>query len=416
MRGTVDVIQLLGSGATVEQLLYLTQESQPKVALECLGQTIVANELWQSLRCADLVGRIEPRPILAAFGTFSEHDRFSLENLAIHIQDAFRYLRYVDYRSVEAAVVRLAGTLTERFGADTVRRFSYTAIPRGGLIVLGMLAYVLGIPRGRIISGKWKEPEEALVVLDDCALSGVRFQEFLRQAVATRQPDNQGEGQSSAGRPSASCPVVFCPLFAPRELCSAIETQEASVVACCSGEELEDLATQRFGEHYAEWYEFRKSRMGQRGYWVGFPELIAFPWGAPELNYWNSTTGRFEADWNVLPIGLRKKGWREREPASIVQRAGPGPLQAAADVLWTDIDGDVAIARMPLAEEGPTGCFRLDGPAATMWRALVRHGTLEAAEMAVTDHYAVDSAIARTDLNTFVASLERQGYLQYGAG
>ena len=58
-------------------------------------------------------------------------------------------LRYVGYRQAEEAVAELADRLRSRFGAHEVRSLSYVAIPRGGLIVLGMLASMLDAPRAR---------------------------------------------------------------------------------------------------------------------------------------------------------------------------------------------------------------------------------------------------------------------------
>ena len=55
--------------------------------------------------------------------------------------------RRLDYGQVEQAVRALAGRLAGEFGGEELKRFRYTAIPRGGFIVLGMLAYVLDLPR-----------------------------------------------------------------------------------------------------------------------------------------------------------------------------------------------------------------------------------------------------------------------------
>ncbi|MGB9880883.1 MAG: hypothetical protein ACPLRM_08985, partial [Anaerolineae bacterium] len=85
-------------------------------------------------------------------------------------------IRRITYRQAEAATKQLAAQLVGAFGAAELSRFAYAAIPRGGLIVLGMLSYVLDLKPDALMSLATDVP---LVVVDDAAYSGARFAQFL---------------------------------------------------------------------------------------------------------------------------------------------------------------------------------------------------------------------------------------------
>src|SRR5687768_10417176 len=85
--------------------------------------------------------------------------------------------RRLTYEQAEAEAKSLAAALVAAFGRDEIKSFSYTAIPRGGLFVLGMLSYVLDLDR-RVLQPR--SSGEPLVVVDDCSLSGARFRNFLQ--------------------------------------------------------------------------------------------------------------------------------------------------------------------------------------------------------------------------------------------
>ena len=54
-------------------------------------------------------------------------------------------LRYIDYRQAESDCETLAGLLLGGYSRQELRGFAIHGIPRGGLIVLGMLAYMLDL-------------------------------------------------------------------------------------------------------------------------------------------------------------------------------------------------------------------------------------------------------------------------------
>ena len=438
MTQSVDAVLLLDCHAEVEQLLSLTQTSDPAAALSALSAGVAANRLWSSLGPAKLAARTLPDPMLAAFGSFTDAGRARLQVLALQLKEMLRRFRYIDYPAAERAAECLAAALTEHFGSEQLSRLRFTAMPRGGLIVLGMLSYLLGLRHHQIAGpaagvqraaaqeesaeraavqraqahpeAGCREAGAALVVVDDCALSGVRFQQFLARTTASR--------------------VIFCPLFAPPELCRAVERAEPRVQACINGVDLQDVAPELHGQRYPQWRARCSKRMGEYGYWIGYPEHIAFAWSEPETSYWNAETERFEVGWSVLPPELTLSRRRPRPPeaggtqeraaasALCLQEDGPGPVRTADRVLWTEFDSGIAVARLahsPLeeasSEEGTARCYRLEGTAADMWRCLLQHGTVEGAESALLERYDVKLQPLRNDLAAFVAELQNSGIL-----
>ena len=398
---------LLSAHQGVEPLLSFTQCHEPASALEELLSGLEPNELWSELRDVYLVARASPTPIMAAFGYFPPRQRMLLQNLAAELSDVIHAHRYVGYSEAEAAATTLATTLVSRYGRDTLDSFRFTAIPRGGWIVLGMLSYCLGlrheqigVPGDPLDDGK----SRTWVVVDDCALSGVRFRQFL----TSRDLES----------------VIFCPFYAPAALCEAIERAEPAVEACLNAVNLRDEAPQRFGDAYPQWLEQRRERVGQSAYWLGIPEFVAYAWCEPQSKYWDSEVGCYRESWKLLPPSLSLNRRQEAEHLwAQVEFKGPtctvlrvpegGAIQAAPRVLWADFGDAIALARFPDDPEATAPCLRLEDTAADMWRCVLEHGTLEGAEAALLERYDIDPPTLRQDLAAFVAELEKNGLLVY---
>ena len=293
--------------------------------------------------------------------------------------------RRLDYGQVEQAVRALAGRLAGEFGGEELKRFRYTAIPRGGFIVLGMLAYVLDLPRPALAG---QEPERGpLVVVDDISLSGVRFGEFLQASGAER--------------------MIFAHLFSHPDLRAAILTSETRVEACVAAHDLRDLAPERYPEQadYLAWRERWRERSKGPRFWIGLPEQVIFPWNEPDRPFWNPATAQVEDHWRQIAPDRNLKNWT---------RLGLPPV---ADVRpdWRSPD-DVVYA---LTGEGVTLCnletervYGLEGVGAAMWRGLAAYADVEAVLAHLQALYDAGPAVLRDDLMAFITQLEASGLLE----
>ena len=263
---------------------YMRSDSTSKAIMQ-LMESIRANSLWYEMQEAYLVGRAFPQPMLAVFGHFTFYELGRWRDLATLINEGIRFHRYIDYAETEAATQRLANNLMARYGRDALSHFQFTAIPRGGVIVLGILSYLLDLRPDQIVVGSDVRTDGgAMVVIDDCSLSGLRFQQFLEHVTAER--------------------VVFCPLCAVPDLCRNIEQCEPRVEACFSAIDLRDLGVERLGNAYPGWRSEQRRLMGGNGYWVGIPEPASFAWSEPQTLFWNTDRKKFDASWNLMPPSL----------------------------------------------------------------------------------------------------------------
>ncbi|MBZ0329230.1 PqqD family protein [Halomonas sp. ANAO-440] len=400
----VDAFLLLDAHQGVEPLLSFTQCPDLQSALEALFTSLEANELWSEFGDVRLVARARPVPLLAAFGRFTPHQKMLLENLSAELNDVIHCHRYVGYAEAEAAAGALAATLRGRFGQAGLDGFRFTAIPRGGWIVLGMLSYFLGlrhdqigVPGDPLDDGK----SQTWVVVDDCALSGLRFNQFVT---------SRGLGST-----------IFCPFFAPAGLCEAIQRAEPGVEACLNAVDLRDVAPERYGKAYSQWLEERREKAGKGAYWLGIAENVAFAWCEPQSKYWDKEAGCYRASWSLLPPSLSLSRQQEAKqlrlralaPERAILNAPRGQaIQEAPRVLWFDVEDAIAVARFPHDPDDTAPCFRLEGSAADMWRCVLEHGTLEGAEAGMLERYDIDPSSLRQDLSAFVAELERNGLLE----
>ncbi len=398
MPPVLDVVVLLDCIDGEASLLEFTREPDVENAVASLGESIVANPSWDTFKTIHLLARVEPYPLLAAIGEFSNSERRRLQDLAAMLQFSLRSFRYLDYRAAERVATRLAARLLKRLGAERLARATFTAIPRGGLLVLGMLAYLLDL-RPEQLHHDPGVACETLVVVDDCALSGVRFREFVQHVSAQT--------------------VVFSPLVAPEGLCLAIERSEPKLEACVCGDYLQDLAPERFGREYSAWCETRREQQGVDPYWVGIPEYVAFAWNEPQTKYWNPEASRFEPGWNVVPprICLKRRGSEANAAPLKVCRASVGCIYPADRVLWAEVnsDGDevtVLVRIPPDASEAPQW-YHLDRNTAVCWSALIRDGSVEGAAAELRERYDVEPEVLRNDLAEFVSDLTRNGILRH---
>ncbi len=277
----------------------------------------------------------------------------------------------------------MAARLLELHSREELRAFSWAAIPRGGLIVLGMLSYALALDRERLAADP--DPERPLVIVDDCALTGARFASEL-----ARQPARR---------------VAFAHLYSHPDLRRAIVGREARVESCVAAHDLADCARRSYPDEaaYEAWRERWRRRLGAERYWLGQPELVCFAWSEPDRPFWNEASGEVEEGWRFLSPGR-----------CLAHRAdlGPSPIEitapvwrAPADLVSGDFDG-----RLWLCARGRI--FTLEGAAADMWRALAAWGDPAAAGAWLVRRYEVEPEALARDLEAFAGELEGRGLLE----
>jgi len=294
--------------------------------------------------------------------------------------------KFLTYHQVEEKVFILAEKLLHLLGQNEIYQFQYVAIPRGGVFILGMLAYILNIPASLIKQNL--DQSMPVLVLDDCSLSGYRFAQF-RQTLT--------DGQK----------IVFAPLFSHPNLRTAILSQERDVIACLSAENLKDLAPEIYPTEtaYHAWRQRWETRSESRLYWIGLPEVVVFPWNEPDQPVWNPETQQVEDNWRFTSPDRCLKNWGRlglppRSEKKVSVRVPDG-------VAYTVHQGDITLCNL----EDET-MYGLAGPSADIWRGLAAYGDLTAARDYVLELYEVDAERLTADIESLVQTLLEKGLLE----
>jgi hypothetical protein len=384
------VVGQLGFVARVapETLERLSGGEPPSAGLLGLAEALVASPPWPSMGAAAVAIRHEPEPVLAVLGRLSAAAAARLDALEWQLWQARqRPPRYVSYRTAEQASQVLADRLRDRVGREILQRSTFRAVPRGGHLVLGMLAYTLDLRAEQLTERH--EPGSPIVVVDDCALSGARLRTFLRDV-----PDDS--------------PIIVATLYAAVELREAIEASEPRVQACLAAHDLRDLAPEIYGHGYPAWRE-RWTARNPDDYWTGHPEPVCFAWNEPDVNVFNPVTGAAEAGWRLVPPQRCLKNAAGSEATAEVQvcSAAPGTIGPRDSVVWAELDGGLVVAS---ADDGRA--LWLTDVAAEMWRTLAATGEMEAAADVLVARYTVERPHLVADLEGFVAALVEGGLVQ----
>lgn len=360
--------------------------SRNRHPLKDLMQGIASSPLWSSMPPSALLFRQSP-PLFAVLGSFDELSKARLEALSFQVHFGLRTFRYVNYSRAEEDCRILASHLIERFGEDGLKKCHFTAIPRGGYFILGFLAYILGLHPSQLES---PVPKDAtLIVVDDCAISGARFREYLKRCENER--------------------ILFAPLYSHPDLRDAIKNKEDRVVACTSAHDLTNYSGEVEGGEEA-YRERWRARFGDDRYWTGLPEYICFAWNEPDRPFWNHVTGTVECGWTLLPHEYCLKNGYPRIPVS-VQPEAKGPIRPADHVIFL-MDGDsVFIGDLDSKES-----YHLHGVGADMWRGVIESGDREYIIKNIQEKYEVDEGSLREDLGTFLSDLTGKGILEDSKG
>lgn len=313
----------------------------------------------------------------------SEHAR--LGALAGFLDRLAGSARYVGYAHAERDCEALAAALLARYSRADLQRFSYLPIPRGGLIVLGMLSYLLDLAPERLAVGR--PPDGPVVVVDDCALTGARLAATLQTVPETD--------------------VVVAHLYSHPDLRRAVRRREPRVTGCVAAHDLRDLAPEAYPdpEDLRRWRRRWRRRLGPGRYWHGQPELVAFAWTEPDRPFWNPATERVEDAWRLVPPHLCLKNRARLGPPS--DRPGRAVWRVPLGLAYGDFDGLLWLCR----PDGG-GTYLLEGLGADVWRGLARWGDPAAASAALAAAYEVDAAAARADVDAFASRLAAAGLLE----
>lgn len=362
-------------------------------ALVAMARAISKSPRWAQMPDAALVVRPTPRPALAVVGSFSDADAAWLTAQLDDTRTRCRLLRYVSYTQAETDCERLAEQLVDQLGSD-MRRFHFTGIPRGGLLVLGMLAYTLGLDQDQLGP---HPPGVPLVVVDDCTLSGNRFRRFLRDCESDE--------------------VIFAHLYSPAELRPVIEERERQVVSCVAARDVHDHGAEILGREYRSWQEHWLSQLeGVSGprYWIGLTDHVCFPWSEPLPYVWNRCSRQAEKGWPIVPpeLCLKYRAVSGLSSHAIqVQPADKGPLKPAHHVLYGEFEGQIVVGNLTTGES-----VGVAGVAADIWLGVVHHGNTEDVVIALREKYGVDEEDLRGDVQSFLSELTHRGFLEGGDG
>ncbi len=356
-----------------------------------LARAVAANPIWSEESHITVVLRPAPDAMIGVLGYFNVSNK-QLDAIGWQLNSLLSRLRYVDYRQAESGSQRVGRALLEKFGRSALRAFRFTAIPRGGYIVLGMLSYLLDLGKEQLLlPSSLPKASAPLVVVDDCAITGFRFRQFLQ-----RFPEES---------------IIFAHLYSHPNLRRAILEQEPRVIACIGGHDLHDHAPGQLGERYENWRGEAATRAGDDRYWIGLPEHICFPWNEPDSGIWNPHTERVEHGWRVLPpeLCLKNRPLVDFEAIPVqIQPEGKGALKPSRAVLFGVLESELILGNV---ETGNS--YSLQGVSARMWQAFIEYGNVDDVVSTLVQIYAVDEARLRADVETFASQLLSLGLLEH---
>ncbi len=336
---------------------------------------------------ARIVVRDTPTPALGiVYREFGVHSTAWFDSMRRFLTGLPDRVVRLGYNDVEEHVGRLASRLRSTLG-ERLTDAAFVGIPRGGLIVLGMLAYELGLRHDQIVGiGSASDLE---VIVDDCAYSGARVGEYLSVSRADK--------------------IVFACLLAPPPLLKAIEHSEQRVLSSIAAAEMKDLTPQGArGERWqAGWANLLAA---DRRYWVGLTEHVCLPWAEPDWSFWDDDAQQVQDGWTVLPPEIcieHRHEPTQRSVAVEIQNWGVGPIHPGDDVLYARTDDEVVLTNLVDGRQ-----FVLEGTGADVWKGLVANGEIDATVRAMLETYEVDPSSLHTDVSEFADRLAKARLIQ----
>lgn len=293
-------------------------------------------------------------------------------------------VRYVDYRQAERDVERLACYLSDQLSPEEIASATFRAVPRGGLIVLGMLSYALALKPAQLAPRE--KPRGLEIIVDDCSLTGARF----RQSLSLSQ----------------GCQVAFLHLYSHPDLRRRIAESEPRVRVCLAAHDLEDILETRMNAaaERAAWRESWSERVGLDAYWIGQLEPVCFAWSEPDHPFWNRETGKIEEGWNFLPPHLCSKNRYELAPAVL---HGRSEWRAPVDLAYGTFDGKLWLINLSTDQVAS-----LEGAGADLWRWWAALGTRDAVATLLACAYNIEPDRAADEAVAFARVLADAGFLE----
>lgn len=316
-------------------------------------------------------------------------DTSRLSSIASQLRQHQGTLRYVDYRQAEKDCEKLGEMLLNIFSKHELQSFTYYSIPRGGIIILGILSYVLNLKPTQLLPAS--DPLRPHMIIDDISLTGTRLNQQLSLT------------------PSET--IVFAHLYSHPDLREAILSKESRVSHCVAAHDLIDCSREIYSdpEDYAAWQHRWSQRLELKHYWLGLTNLVGFAWSEPDRPFWNTDTKRLEDGWRYLPphVCLKNKARLELPPSGKAKGqlcSSPGVVTGYfVDILW-------------LIYISTGNIYSLSGMSADMWRAIVGYGSLDVAAEYLLTQYEIDAQTLQRDLRIFTEALLDKGLLVENSG
>jgi hypothetical protein len=352
----------------------------PSNALEALARAVASSPMWLKMPTCTIVVKKHPIPALSIVGSLDEVGEARLSALAQQIREGCNDLLYVDYFRAEAFCHILAKKLVKRFGKD-IENFHFYSIPRGGTIVLGILSYLLNLNPRQLNSQI--PPEATLLVVDDCALSGKRFGDFLRE--------------------NSSQKIVLATLFSHSGLKSAILNREPRVLDHISAHDLKPQKT--LGKN-VDIQAKVEANLGEERYWIGRLGYLCFAWTEPDWLFLNPASDSIESGWRILPPEKCLKNFSLKMPQIFIQPIGHGSIRPSQNVIFLSQPRKVLLCNMASGET-----CSLEGHAADMWMAIVKRGDIEAVLKDILAISHPDEPDLESDLRELIEDLVSNGFL-----
>ncbi|MDD3926109.1 MAG: hypothetical protein PHT33_05575 [bacterium] len=263
-------------------------------ALERLAQAVSQDSGWSAVESAALLLHSGRCPLLAVTGSFNRESAAWMEAQAGSLESACSHLKYVDYAQAERDCIVLSEKMIDAFGRKEIKSFRYTALPRGGYIVLAMLSYALNLaPEQLTVSD---DPAVPLVVVDDCSLTGIRFRQSIRNYAAGK--------------------IIFAHLYSHPALRNTVAGMEERVEACLSAADLTDWTDRADATETDVPEEVWLRRLGGMAYTVRKTDHVCFAWNEPDRMCWDSARERIIPAWHILPMEFCLKNMHMAVPAA----------------------------------------------------------------------------------------------------